>query len=44
MKIKSFQCPKSKKNYGKKPLGKSNAWATIVLSHRPIGPAYYIQD
>ena len=44
MKIKSFKCPKSIKNYEKKILGTSDAWLTSRLSHRPSEPAYYIVD
>ena len=42
-KIKSFECPKSIKNYEKKiMLGTSDAWSMSRLSHRPSEPAYYI--
>ena len=45
MKIKSYECPKFIRNYGrKKVLGTSNALSTIHLSHRPSEPAYYILD
>ena len=44
IKIKSFECPKSIKNYKKKIFGTSNAWSTSFLSHRPSKPAYYIVD
>ena len=44
MKIKSFECPKSIRNYEKKILGTSDAWSTSRLSHRPSKPAYYIVD
>ena len=44
MKIKSFECPKSIRNYEKKILGTSDAWSTSRLSHRPSEPAYYIVD
>ena len=44
MKIKSFECPKSIRNYEKKILGTSDAWSTSCLSHRPSKPAYYIVD
>ena len=44
MKIKSFECPKSIKNYKAKILGTSNAWLMSRLSHRPSKPAYYIVD
>ena len=43
-KIKSFECPKSIRNYQKKILGTSDAWSTSPLSHRPSKPAYYIVD
>ena len=42
MKRKSFECPKSIRNYEKKILGMSNAWLTIHLFHRPIESAYCI--
>ena len=42
MKIKSFECPKSIRNYEKKNiLGTSDAWRTSRL---PSKPAYYIVD
>ena len=44
MKIKSFECSKSKRNYEKKILGMSDAWSTSRLSYRPSEPAYYIVD
>ena len=44
MKIKSFECPKSIRNYEKKILGTSDAWLTSRLSHRPSDPVYYIED
>ena len=44
MKIKSFECPKSIRNYEKKILGTSDTWSTSHLSHRPSEPAYYIVD
>ena len=44
MKIKSFECPKSIRNYLKKILGMSDFWSTSHLSHRPGKPAYYIVD
>ena len=44
MKIKSFECPKSIKNYEKKMLETSDAWSTSGLSHWPSKPAYYIVD
>ena len=43
MKIKSFECPNSIRNY-EKLLGTSDAWLTSRLSHRPSEPAYYIVD
>ena len=42
MKIKTFECPKSIRNYEKKILGTSDAWSTSRLFHRPSEPAYYI--
>ena len=39
MKIKSFECPKSIRNYET-----SDAWSTSRLSHRPREPANYIVD
>ena len=44
MKIKSFVCPKSIRNYEKKNLGTSDTWLTSHLSHWPSEPAYYIVD
>ena len=44
MEIKSFECPKSIRNYEKKILGMTNAWSTSRLSHWPSEPAYYIVD
>ena len=44
MKIKSFQCPKSIRNYEKKILGTSDSWSPSRLSHRPSEPAYHIVD
>ena len=44
MKIKSFECPKSIRNYEKKILGTSEAWLTSHLYHQPSKPAYYIVD
>ena len=44
MKIKSFECPKSVRNYEKKILGTSDAWSTSHLSHQPSELAYYIID
>ena len=44
MKIKSFECPESIRNYEKKILGTSEAWSTSRLSHRPSEPAYHFVD
>ena len=45
MKIKSFECPKSIRNYEKKiMLGTSDTWSMSCSSHRPSDPAYYIDD
>ena len=44
MKIKSFECPKSMRNYKKKILGRSDTWSTSRLSQRPNQPVYYIVD
>ena len=44
MKIKSFEFPKSIRNYERKILGTSDAWSTSRLSHWPSKPAYYIVD
>ena len=44
MKINSFECPKSIRNYERKRLGMSDTWSTSHLSHRPSKPAYYIVD
>ena len=44
MKIKSFECSKSIKNYEKKILGMSEACLMSRFSHRPSKPAYYIVD
>ena len=45
MKIKSFECPKSVRNYEKKIiLGTSDAWSMSRLAHRLSNPAYYIED
>ena len=44
MKIKSFECPKSIRNYEKKILATSDTWSTSRLSHQPSEPAYYIVD
>ena len=44
MKIKSFEYPKSIRNYENKILGTLDAWSTSRLSHRPSKPAYYIVD
>ena len=43
--IKSFECPKSIRNYEKKVmLGTSDAWSTSRSSHQPSEPVYYIED
>ena len=34
MKIKSFECPKSIRDYERKILGTSDAWSTSHLFHR----------
>ena len=39
MKIKSFQCPSSIRNYEKEILGTSGAWLQSHLSHWPSKPA-----
>ena len=45
MKMESFECPKSIKNYEKEiVLGTSDTWSTSRLSHRPSAPAYYNVD
>ena len=45
IKNKSFECPKSIRNYEKKIiLGKSDAWSMSRLVHLPSDPAYYIED
>ena len=44
MKIKSFECPKSIRNYEKKNIGMSDAWSMSRLSHRPSEPVNYIAD
>ena len=44
IKIKSFECPKSIRNYKKIMLGTSDAWSTTHMSHRTSEPAYYIVD
>ena len=44
MKIKSFECSKSIRNYETKILGTSDAWSTSRLSHWPREPVYYIVD
>ena len=43
MKIKSFECPKSIRNYKNIMLGTSDAWSTSCLSHQHSKPAYYIE-
>ena len=42
--MKSFECPKSTRNYEKKVLGTSDAWSPSRLSHQPSEPAYCIVD
>ena len=44
MKTKSFDCPKSIRNFEKKIVRTSDTWLTSLLSHRPSKPAYYIVD
>ena len=44
MKIKTFECPKSIKNYEKRMLGTSDAWSLSHLFNLPSDPAYYIED
>ena len=44
MKKKSFECPKSERNYEKKILGMLDAWSTSRLSHQPTKTAYNIVD
>ena len=44
MKIKSFECPKSIRNFEKKILGTSDPWSMSCLSHCPSKPVYYIVD
>ena len=44
LEIKSFECPKSIRNYGRTKLGTSDAWSTSRLSHRPSKPVYHIVD
>ena len=44
MKIKSFECHKSIKNYKKKILGISDAWLMSHLSHRLSEPANHNVD
>ena len=44
IKLKSFECPKSMRNYGKKYLEMSDAWSMSHLSHWPSEPGYYIVD
>ena len=41
MKINSFECPKSMRNYEVKLFGASDAWSTSHLSHRANKPAYF---
>ena len=42
MKMKSFECTKTTKDYEKKILAMSDAWSTSRLSHLPSKPAYDI--
>ena len=45
IKIKSFECPKSIRNYEKKiMLGTSDAWLISCWFHGATEPAYYIVD
>ena len=44
IKIKSFECPKSIRNYKKIMLGTSDAWSTCRLSKWTSKLAYYIVD
>ena len=44
MKIKSFECPKSIRNYKKATLGTSDTWLTSHLSQETSVPTYYIVD
>ena len=44
MKLKSFEYPKSIRNYEQKILGTSDAWSMSRLSHRPSEPVYYTVD
>ena len=45
MKIKSFECPTSIRNYEKKiMLGTSDAWSMSSSSYQPSEPEYYIED
>ena len=44
IKIKSFECLKSIRNYEKIMLGTSDAWSMSRSSHRPSDPAYHIED
>ena len=44
MKIKSFECPKSIRNYENKILGTSDTWSTSHLSQQTSEPTYYIVD
>ena len=45
IKIKSFECPKSIRNYEKKKimLGTSDNWSISHPSHQPSDPVYYIE-
>ena len=42
MKIKSFEGPKSIRNYEKKILGTADAWSTSGLSYQPSQTAYIV--
>ena len=44
IKIKSFECPKSIRNYEKKILGTSEAWSMSCLAHQTSDPEYFIED
>ena len=44
VKKKSFECPKSIRNYEKKNLWTTDAWTMSHFSYRPSKRAYYIVD
>ena len=44
IRIKSFECPKSIRNYEKIMLGTLHNLSMSCLSHRPIKPAYHTED